>query len=129
MQIKGNWKLHHSEFTGQIRDLPASRPVDATPQLLPGGSWGQPQAGRHCTAAVVAYQDSGQREPWYLLTSEGSAAAAVTIYRQRMQIEQGFRVLKGPTGLDQLASWTQKARVERLRSHLGSAVPLLDDHL
>jgi hypothetical protein len=114
MRIKGNWKLHHPQFTGQVRDLPAAVPVGATPQLLRGGWWGQPQASRHCTGSLVAYQGEGHQEPWYLLTSEGTAAQAVTIYRQRMQIEQEFRDLKGPEGLDHLATWTQRARVERL---------------
>lgn len=114
LRIKGKWKLHHPQFTGLVRDLPATLPVGATPQLLRGGWWGQPQAGRNCRASLVAYQGAGHREPWYLLTSEGCAAQAVAIYRQRMQIEQEFRDLKGPEGLDHLATWTQKERVERL---------------
>jgi hypothetical protein len=62
---------------------------------------------------VVLYQGEGRAEPWYLITSEGEARAAVRIYRERWRIEGEFRDLKGPLGIDRLAGWEDEERVAR----------------
>lgn len=53
---------------------------------------------------VVAYHDPRFREPWWLLVPPGSASvlptrAVVALYRERMQVEQGFRDFKTHLGL------------------------------
>jgi hypothetical protein len=50
------------------------------------------------------------KEPWYLATSVGSAAAAVAWYRQRWWVEPSFRDTKGRFGLAD----TQVGQAERL---------------
>jgi hypothetical protein len=64
-------------------------------------------------AHLVLYHGEGQQEPWYLITSEGSATAAVAIYRERPRIEGEFRDLKGLHGIDRLAGWKERERVAR----------------
>ncbi len=113
LRIKGNWKFHHPRFTGGVRALAAAGRVGPTPWALPGGWWGQAQAGRHCTGTLVAYWGAGHQEPWFLITSETDAARAVALYRRRMQIEQAFRDLKGRWGLDHLRHWGDRERVAR----------------
>ena len=54
------------------------------------------------------------QEVWVLATNLGTWEAAVTIYRQRMQIEAEFRDLKGPWGLDHLERWEGRERVARM---------------
>jgi len=62
-------------------------------------------------AHVVHYFGPGQQEPWYLVTTETRPWRALRIYSERMQIEQEFKDLKGPLGLDQLGAWTDRERV------------------
>jgi hypothetical protein len=113
VRVKSNWKLTHPEYTGPVGAVPEAW-VGPVPQLVTGGTWGQPaRPGRFSQAALVSYYGRGNKEPWFLLTSEADAAWAVRIYRQRMQIEAEFRDLKGPLGLDALAAWHDKDRVAR----------------
>jgi hypothetical protein len=63
---------------------------------------------------VVVLAVPEHQDVWVLATSEASAAAAVRIYRQRMQIEAEFRDLKGRFGLDHLEQWTDVQRVARM---------------
>ena len=53
---------------------------------------------------VVVYHDPDFREPWWLLVPPGSASVlptrtVVALYRERMQVEQGFRDFKTHLGL------------------------------
>lgn len=62
------------------------------------------QAEQRVRVDVVAYHDPGFREPWWLLVPPGSAAVlptrtVVALYRERMQVEQGFRDFKTHLGL------------------------------
>lgn len=66
----------------------------------------------------VDYRGVGRQANWYLVTSENDAALAVAHYRQRMQIEQGFRDLKGYWGQDHLAEWLDQDRVACLLAWL-----------
>lgn len=118
LRLKSSWKLHHAAFTGGLAELTATGTVGPEPRLFTGGWFGQPQAGRRCAANLVAYWGENHQEPWYLLTSEYHPARVVGIYRQRMQIEQEFRDLKGPLGLDALAAWTARDRVARFLAWL-----------
>ena len=115
LRVKGNWRMACTAYTGQMRAAP---PQGAAPSYYPEAvlGWRDPRLrGRdpRGRAAVVHYWDPAHQEPWFLVTTEGSAARAVGIYRQRMQIEQEFRDLKGPYGLDRLARWDDVARVAR----------------
>ena len=107
LRVKGNTRVTHPTHDGQLRAAPPP-PVD-TPALWVEAAvgWLRPGArDRRVRTHVVRYQGAACQEPWYLLTSEPSATRAVAYYRQRMQIEQEFRDLKGVWGLDQLARWT-----------------------
>jgi len=113
VRVKGNWKLTHSAYTGLVRELPEGW-VGPTPHLWEGGVLGQPgRHGRCSQAFLVSYHGPGNQEPWFLLTNQANACWAVAIYRQRMQIEREFRDLKGPLGLDHLATWLDRDRVAR----------------
>lgn len=63
-------------------------------------------------ADLVLYHGAGYKEPWYLVTTE-TAADAVAIYAERAGIECEFKDVKGPWGLDQLATWEERDRVAR----------------
>jgi hypothetical protein len=115
LRVKGNWKLQHPEYTGPVRGLVAAGLCGPVARLLPGGVLGQAgRSGRSSHASLVSYHGPEHAEPWFLVTSEREAARVVALYRQRMQIEQEFRDLKGPLGLDHLATWRDLDRVARL---------------
>jgi hypothetical protein len=118
LRLKGNWRLTHPAYSGQLRHALAAGLVGSVPELWADGVLGDRRKGvgqrvRCCQAHVVAWQGPGHTEPWFLVTSEREAAQAVAIYRQRMQIECEFRDLKGPLGLDALAAWQHQERVAR----------------
>jgi hypothetical protein len=115
VRVKSNWRLEHSLYAGQLRYAPAAVLVSTGPLLLPAAHLGYGNRGwaRRCTAHVVYYVGPEHQEPWFLVTSETDAQAAVAIYRQRMAIEAEFRDLKGPLGLDRLADWHCPLRVAR----------------
>jgi len=115
LRAKSNWKLTHPEHTGWLRECPD--PSD-TPRLYANGTLGSREKGegkrlRHSQAHVVAFHGAGYQDVWYLLTSETNAGLAVRLYWERMRIEQEFRDLKGPFGLDQLARWDDVNEVGR----------------
>lgn len=113
VRVKGNWKLTHPDYIGLVRALPAAW-VGPTPHLWEHGVLGQPgRHGRYSQAYLVSYHGLGNDEPWFLLTNQADARWAVGVYRQRMRIEGEFRDLKGPLGLDHLATWTDRDRVAR----------------
>ena len=107
--------MEHSRYTGQMRHATTPGLITATPQLLRDAILGHGNRGgkRRSQAHVVFFHGEGHREPWFLVTSETDAASAVAVYRQRMRIEQEFRDLKGPLGLDLLANWCDCDRVAR----------------
>jgi hypothetical protein len=113
LRVKSNWRVEHPEFTGLLREAVALGLVQARPRLLAQarlGSWTQGR-DRRSVAHVVCFHGPQHAEPWFLLTSDADPAYAVAVYRQRMQIEQEFRDLKGPFGLDRLAAWVDEQRV------------------
>lgn len=125
-RIKGNWRLACSAFSGLVRELPvpeAPAGAPAAPTWYPDAllGWrdereqGPEWRGR---AHVVRFQAASQREPWYLVTNLANAGEAVQVYAERMRIEQEFRDLKGPWGLDRLVTWTDRDRVARLLAWL-----------
>lgn len=119
VRIKGNWRIECSEFAGLIREAPAGPEPAGYPEAVLG--WRDPRrrdADRRGVAHVVRFHAPAQQEPWYLVTNLASAWEAVRIYGERMRIEQEFRDLKGPLGLDHLATWTRKERVARLLAWL-----------
>ena len=115
-RVKGNWRISGPAYTGQLRHAPLTvgRPV-LYPDVVLG--WRDPRlrgADPRPRAHAVLYQGPGQQAPWYLVTTETNASVAVRLYAQRMQIEQEFHDLKGPLGLDHLATWRDRERVARL---------------
>jgi hypothetical protein len=115
LRVKSNWRMEHRAFTGQMRRAIAAQLTQLEPRLFRKARLG---AATHCNsqrswANVVHFFGEGHQEPWFLVTSEGRAATAVAIYRERMRIEQEFRDLKGPLGLDRLAAWQDRDRVAR----------------
>jgi hypothetical protein len=114
LRAQGEWKLTHPDYTGQLKHA-RGRPelVGPTPRCLTGVTLGCRRKGRASwsQANVVLYHGEGAQEPWYLLTSESRAARAVALYRRRMGIEGEFRDLKGPFGLEHLATWQDRERV------------------
>jgi hypothetical protein len=118
LRLKSNWKLTHPAHRGLLKDLhpQAGEREGRVQQWYAAGVLGSREKGegtriRHSQAHVVYYWEPGQQEPWFLVTSERSAARAVAFYRERVGIECEFRDLKGPFGLDQLAQWTDQRRV------------------
>jgi len=114
LRINDRWKMAHPEFTGRwLREIEGR----ATARLFPHATLGTPcpQAGtyRGCHTQVVAYRGVGQQATWFLATSEDDPEAVVTLYRLRMQVESGFRDVKGPWGLDELAEWQDQEAVAR----------------
>lgn len=62
------------------------------------------QAQQRVPVDVVVYHDPHFQQPWYLLVPPDSAAVlptktVVALYRERMQVEQGFRDFKTHLGL------------------------------
>lgn len=113
VRVKSNTYIAHPAHQGQLRTAAAPGPAPRSWTEAAVG-WLAPHArDQRPRTHVVAYHGEGCAEPWYLLTSEASAATAVRYYRQRMQIEQEFRDLKGSWGLDQLARWHRAERVAR----------------
>lgn len=84
--------------------------------LCPGhGPWlSFRSAGATLARGRLALCAAGHAARWFLVTSEVIPPHAVAFYRQRMLIEQEFWDLKGPLGLDQLATWQERPRVARL---------------
>jgi len=117
VRVSGKWRMQHPGYTGVLREaVPAGVPVGPVPRLYRGARWGRQGKGQDewSEAHVVLYHGLGYQAPWYLLTNLGRAARVVAVYRQRMQIEQEFRDLKGPWGLNHLATWRDRERVARL---------------
>lgn len=113
LRVPGTWRVQHPQHTGQLRDARASGLENGAPVLLTGARLGYPGKGRkrHSRANVVLFRGLGHAEAWFLITSDANAVEAVAMYRRRMQIEQEFRDLKGPFGLDALAAWEDLQRV------------------
>lgn len=109
LRVQGTWRVEHPQHRGRFRDALGS----PAPVLLAGARLGYGAKGRnrHSQANVVFFHGAGHADAWFLITSEADAAEAVAMYRRRMQIEQEFRDLKGPFGLDALASWEDLQRV------------------
>lgn len=120
LRVKGNWRIECPEYAGQLRhDTPDWEAPRWYAEAVLG--WrdarlkGPDPRGR---AHVVEYWDAEHQEPWFLVTTETSATAAIEIYRQRMQIEAEFRDVKGPEGLDGLARWQDVERIARFLAWL-----------
>ena len=119
VRVKGNWRLECPEFAGLVRESPVGPEPALDADAVLG--WRDPlERGpdRRGVAHVVRFHAPEQKEPWYLVTNLASAWEAVQVYGVRMQIEQEFRDLKGPLGLDHLATWTDQDRVARLLAWL-----------
>ena len=115
LRVKHNWRMEHRAYTGQLRQALPPEPEVVPARLYRHAHLGAAthSAKQRSWANVVHYWGAGHQEPWFLVTSEGSATTAVAIYRERMRIEQEFRDLKGPLGLDLLANWHDRERVAR----------------
>jgi len=118
LRIGSNWRITHADYTGRgdgwfVGPLPPGVYQQSWfgSALLGTKSKGQNKWSR---SHVVICNAAAQQEVWVLATSEGTAAAALRIYRQRMQIEAEFRDIKGPMGLDHLQHWQDPKRVARL---------------
>jgi hypothetical protein len=120
LRVKGHWRLECAEYTGQLRhDTPDGEAprwyADAVLGWRDARLKGPDPRGR---AHVVQSWEAAHQEPWCLVTTEPTAAAALQIYVQRMQIEQEFRDVKGETGLDGLADWHDEDRIARFLAWL-----------
>jgi Transposase DDE domain len=116
LRVTRRWKVAHPEYSGELADAPlVAGLVGPRPRRLAGAGFGRRGKGADewSEADLVLYHGAGREEPWYLVTTEKSAAGAVAVYRERMQIECEFRDLKGPFGLDTLARWQHRERVAR----------------
>jgi hypothetical protein len=117
LRIGSDWRMTHADYGGVLRAVFVGRASgEGHGQWFGEAVLGNRRKGRErwsCTH-VVAYSAPEHQDLWVLVTSEGSVAAAVAIYRQRMQIEAEFRDLKGPLGLDHLEQWQDRERVARL---------------
>jgi hypothetical protein len=113
LRVKSNWRIEHPEFTGLLREAVPAGLVGVQPRLWRQARLGCHEKGRdrRSEAHVVCFHGTGHAAPWFLITSENDPARAVALYRRRMQIEQEFRDLKGPFGLDALAQWEDLERV------------------
>jgi hypothetical protein len=89
--------VHHQGRKLKLGELPSGRaPVRYTGVLY--------QARQKVPVDVVAYHEPGFKEPWWLLVPPHSAKAlptdaVVALYRERMQVEHGFRDFKTHLGL------------------------------
>jgi len=116
IRLTSRWKVEHSAYTGPLSEAPRVEGlVGSEPRLLAGAVLGRRGKGRNewSVSNVVLYHGNDEPEPWYLVTSEGEATAAVAIYDRRPQIDCEFRDVKGPCGLDRLARWEGRERVAR----------------
>jgi Transposase DDE domain len=116
LRVSRRWKVAHPEYTGELATAPEQAGlVGPEPRRLAGAVFGRRGKGADewSEADLVLYHGEGREEPWYLVTTEKSAAGAVALYRERMHIECEFRDLKGPFGLDTLARWQHRERVAR----------------
>jgi hypothetical protein len=116
LRVNKEWLMTHPAYTGPLHaacHVPGL--VTARPRWFGAAILGQRGKGkeRWSRGHVVMFHGEGHQEPWFLVTTEPRAAAAVRIYRQRMHIECEFRDVKGPWGLDELASWQDRDRVAR----------------
>ena len=120
LRVKSNWCMEHRTYTGQMRRAVLAHLVNSTPRLKRDVQLGcgSPGSARSSRANVVFFHGEGHQAPWFLVTSETRAATAVAIYRERMKIEEEFRDLKGPLGLDRLARWLRLERVARFLAWL-----------
>lgn len=114
-RIKGSWKMTHPSFTGRLYLAPRrpNQPVCYGDAVLGSRHREEKSRVRHSSTNVVIFDGSGHAEPWYLVTTERKPQVVVALYRQRMQIEQEFRDLKGPLGIDALAAWISVDAVAR----------------
>jgi hypothetical protein len=122
-RIKGNWRVACPAFTGLIREAPVPEDAGPTPVCYQDAllGWRDPRERGpewRGVAHVVRWHDPRRQEPWFLVTNLTSPWEAVQVYAERMRIEQEFRDLKGPWGLDHLATWTDAERVARLLAWL-----------
>lgn len=118
LRIGGNWRLTQRDYTGRadawfVGPLQPEAPAQAWFDTAVLGTKHKGR-GKWSRTHVVVFAASAQQEVWVLATSETSAAAAIGIYRQRMQIEAEFRDIKGPLGLDHLRHWEDRERVARM---------------
>jgi hypothetical protein len=120
IRIEGRWRVEHRDYVGSLLDLGTALPVGSVPGLLRDAHLGERGRGlqRSSQAHVVYFRGEGHQAPWYLVTSETDPALAIALYRQRMQIEQEFRDLKGYWGLDHLAAWLDQEQVARFLAWL-----------
>jgi Transposase DDE domain len=121
LRIGSDWRMTHADYSGLLGAVFAGEAKDECHSRWFGDAvLGSRRKGRErwSSTHVVAYSAPEHQEIWVLATSEGSVQAAVSIYRQRMQIEAEFRDLKGPLGLDHLERWKQRERVARLLAWL-----------
>lgn len=117
IRIGGNWRVTHRSYTGRgDAAWGKGRPAERQVGWYPGATLGQRRKGRDkwSETHVVVLADPAHKDVWVLATTESSAEGAIAIYRQRMQIEAGFRDVKGPWGLDHLETWRDRDRVARL---------------
>jgi hypothetical protein len=122
-RVKGNWRVECPTFTGLLREVPLPQRTPTEPEFHRDAVLGWRDARergpeRRGVAHVVRVHETEQKEPWFLVTNLPQAQEALQVYGQRMQIEQEFRDLKGPWGLDHLARWTSRERVARLLAWL-----------
>jgi hypothetical protein len=115
VRLKGNWKMTHPDHTGLLRGIAglSSEAVLYRDAVLGSREKGEKSRVRHSRANVVCVAAGGAKEPWFLATSETNARQATAFYCERMGIEQEFRDLKGPLGLDCLAAWLHADRIAR----------------
>jgi hypothetical protein len=116
LRVSAKWKMTHPCFTGLLRQAHERADlVGPTPRHFAHVMLGRLHKGPDevSWANLVTYSGEGCAEPWLLVTNLQQADPVVALYRQRMQIEQEFRDLKGPLGLDRLASWHSRERVAR----------------
>jgi Transposase DDE domain len=95
---RGNTRVTVAGRTLKLGAVPA--PTDA-PVCYPHVLY---HATQQIPVDVIAFHDPAFRDPWYLLVPADSAALwtpaeIVTLYRERMQIEQSFRDFKTHLGL------------------------------
>jgi len=117
LRIGSHWTMAHPEYRGRCGAVGARKAAgERWSHWFGSAVLGRRQKGRDAWSRthVVVLADPEQQEVWVLATSETCAAAAIRLYRQRMQIEAEFRDLKGATGLDHLQEWEDVDRVARL---------------
>ena len=116
LRIGSNWRMTHPAYRGLLEGVFVGAAAARREQWFGEAVLGRPGKGRDTWSQthVVVLAAPEHQDLWVLATSEGTAAGAVAIYRQRMQIEAAFRDLKGPWGLDHLEQWEDRERVARL---------------